>query len=197
VILTPDLFSNTPVGAGMFSYNPGTILVSESGVPSAPAMTHARVYLDLSGNHNIGLAIANVSLSASDFEITAFQTDGITSIGTSKGPLQLLPHGYDAKFVDQFITGLPTRFTGVLDIKSTNPFAALTLRSLMNENEDFLMTTFPVADLNQTPAAPVFFPHVVDGGGYQTEFILISAGQASNIELNSYEDDSSQAASVP
>jgi photosystem II stability/assembly factor-like uncharacterized protein len=196
VLLIPDQFTNTPVGAGVFSYNPGNALISESGVPSTLSMTHARVYMDLSGNHNVGLAVANVSTSDSEIVITAYQSDGITPIGTSGDPLQLVPNGYEAKFVDQFISDLPAGFAGVLDIRSTHGFAALTLRSLWNENGDFLMTTFPVAEADQTPPSPVVFPHVVDGGGYHTEFILISNGQASSPNLTSYDEGGLPAAST-
>jgi hypothetical protein len=189
VRLTPDFMSATPVGAGVFSYNPGSILVSESGIPSAVSTTHARVYLDLSENHNIGLAIANLDTTAANIKIMAYQTDGATSIGTSQGPLQLAAGGHDAKFADKLISDLPAGFTGVLDISSATPFAALTLRSLTNENNDFLMTTFPVADANQAAPSPIVFPQIADGGGYVTQFILISSSQAASTTLTYYDEN--------
>jgi len=48
------------------------------------------------------------------------------------------------------------------------------------------MTTFPVADANQPAPAPIVFPHIVDGGGYTTQFILISAGGAADSTLFFY-----------
>jgi hypothetical protein len=57
----PDAGTATPAGAGMFGYNPGNVLVTESGIPAAASTTHARVYVDLSEGHNTGLAIANYS----------------------------------------------------------------------------------------------------------------------------------------
>ena len=83
------------------------------------------------------------------------------------------------------------RLVIVLDIIAATPFAALTLRSLMNERGDFLMTTFPVADLTTEAPSPIVFPHVADGGGYLTEFILISAGGAASTALNLYDDHGS------
>ena len=77
----------------------------------------------------------------------------------------------------------------MLDISSTTPFAALTLRSLDNERGDFLMTTFPVADANQAAPSPIVFLQIVDGGGYITEFILLSSGEASNTTLSFYDED--------
>jgi trimeric autotransporter adhesin len=186
--ILPDNSSMTPVGSGVFGYNPAGILVSESGIPSSAPTTHARVYVDRSGNHNVGIAIANVGSAAANITITSYQTDGVTNVGSNKGPLSLAPYGHDAEFADQLIEGLPTGYRGVLDISSTTPFAALTVRSLTNERGDFLMTTFPIADANQTAPTPVVFPHVADGGGYVTEFILISAGTAASTTPGFYNE---------
>ncbi len=189
VRLIPDAGTSTPVGSGVFSFNPGNILVTEAGIPATVATTHARLYVDLSGNHNTGLAIANVSNTNASIIIGAFESDGSTGIGISQGPLLLAPNGHDARFADRFIEGLPFGFTGVLDISSTTPFAVLTLRTLMNERDDFLMTTFPVADANQPAHSPIVFPQIADGGGYKTHFVLISPGGASDTVLRFYDDN--------
>ena len=103
--------------------------------------------------------------------------------------MTLAAYGHDAQFADQLITGLPPEFTGILDISSTTPFAALTVRSLYNENGDYLMTTFPVADVNQEAPFPIVFPQIADGGGYATQFILLSTGGESSTTINYYSDD--------
>jgi hypothetical protein len=187
--LTPDAGTSTPIGAGVFSYNPGNFLVTESGIPATVSTTHARIYVDLSGGHNTGLAIANPTNTNASITITAFQSDGVTGIGTSQGPLQLPANGHSAHFANEFIAGLPAGFTGVLDIISSTPFAALTMRSLYNERNDFLLATFPVADMTLAAPAPIVFPQIADGGGYVTQFILISAGGVSSVTLNFYGED--------
>jgi hypothetical protein len=83
---------------------------------------------------------------------------------------------------------LPTGFTGVLDISSTTPFAALTIRSLLNERHDFLMTTFPIANANAPAPSPIVFPQVADGGGYVTQFIFISPTAASSATLSFWDE---------
>jgi Leucine-rich repeat (LRR) protein len=188
VRLIPYLWNPTPISSGVFSYNPGPMLISESGIPSAVSTTHARIYVDLSGDHNTGLAIANVGSSAASITLNAFQNDGVTPAGTNQGPLQLPAYGHDAEFADQFIAGLPAGFTGVLDISSVTPFAALTMRSLVNERDDFLMTTFPIADANATAPSPIVFPQVADGGGYVTQFIFISPTGASSATLSFWDE---------
>ncbi len=118
--------------------------------------------------------------------------DGVTPAGTSQSPLLLKGNGHDAKFADQFIVGLGDAFTGVLEITAPTPFAALTLRLLMNERHESLMTTFPIADANSAAPSPIVFPQVADGGGYVTEIILISAGQPASATITFYDEDGSQ-----
>jgi sugar lactone lactonase YvrE len=189
VKVIPDPGTATPVGSGVFGYNPANVLVAESGVPVASTTTHARIYVDRSGNHNTGLAIANIESTAAVITIRAFQNDGVTAVGTSNIPLTLSAHGHDSKFADQLVAGLPAGFTGVLDISSTARFAALTVRSLYNENNDYLTTTFPVADMNRAAASPVVFPQLADGGGYATQFILLSTDGASSTTIHYYGND--------
>jgi hypothetical protein len=74
-------------------------------------------------------------------------------------------------------------FTGVLEISSIRPFAAVTLRSLNNGRGDFLMTTFPVADGARAAPSPIVFPQIADGGGYSTQFILLSATGAASFSI--------------
>lgn len=189
VQLTPDPGTATPMGAGLFGYNPGNYLLTESGMTAVGATTHARIYLDMSGGHNTALAIVNPTDSGASIGVSAFRTDGASAIGTSKEPLPLPAEGHDAKFADQLIAGLPAGFIGVLDVTSTTPFAALTMRSLDNERNDFIVATFPVADMTRGAPAPVVFPQIADGGGYATQFILIAAGGLSNVALNLYGPD--------
>jgi sugar lactone lactonase YvrE len=189
VQLISDFGTATPIGSGVFGYNPVNVLVAESGVPGVSATTHARIYVDRSGNHNTGLAIANINDTSASIAFNAFETDGVTVAGTSNGPLTLIAHGHDAEFADQYITGLPAEFTGLLDISSTTPFAALTIRSLYNENGDYLMTTFPVADMNQAAPSPIVFPQIASGGGYATQILLLSAGEASSTTIHYYDND--------
>ncbi len=187
--LIADAGTSAPVGSAVFGYNPSNILVSESGIPSAAGTTHARVFVDLSGSHNTGLAIANLADRNADIAINVFQNDGITRIGTSQGPVQLPANGHKAFFADGIINGLPAGFTGVLEISSSTRFAALTMRSLMNERGDFLLATFPIADMNVEAPSPIVFPHVVEGGGYMTQFIFIGAGGASSLTLHFFGED--------
>ena len=190
VQVTPDTFNQAPIGAGVFTYTTGGIRVTESGIPSATSTTHARIYVDLSGGHNTGIAIAAPDGRPLHLTFNAFQTDGVTPAGS--GSLDLTGNGHGASFANELIRSLPDGFTGVLDISAPTPFVALTLRSLKNGRGDFLITTFPVADFNQPAPAPVVFPQIVDGGEYKTQFILLNTtGAASDTTLTLFGDNGS------
>jgi hypothetical protein len=189
VRLIPDSANSTPVGSGVFSYNPTNVLLTESGIPSALSTTHVRIFVDLTENHNTGLAIANLDAAGANIAIQAFQTDGISPIGSNQESLTLTGLGHDSKFVNQFLSGLPGDFTGVLDISAPTPFAAITVRSLINERGDFLMTTFPVADATRIAPSPIVFPQIANGAGYVTQVIAVSPGKASSTIFNFYCND--------
>jgi phosphatidylethanolamine-binding protein (PEBP) family uncharacterized protein len=186
--LTPDAGSTAPVGAGIFSRTSNGVLVTESGIPAAIPTTHARIAVDMATGHDTGLAIAGTSATPLPVTLRAYQSDGSTSAGSAAGNLSIPGNGHAAAFVRQWISGLPANFKGVLDISATAPFAALTLRALTNARQDFLITTFPVADLNRAAPAPLVFPQIAEGGGYRTEFILLSAGGSSDATISFFGD---------
>lgn len=188
VQVTPDPGNSTPVGAGLFGYSPAGTLVTETGVPSATPTTRARIYLDRSGGHNTGIAIAAPSGNAVPVTLNAYMTDGVTPVGGTS--FNLNGNGHDAKFANEYIAGIPDGFTGVLDISSPTPFVALTLRGLVNTRGDFLLTTFPIADFTRPAPTPIVFPQVADGGGYKTQFIFMStSGSASTVTLNFFDSN--------
>jgi hypothetical protein len=190
--LIPDAGTSAPVSAAIFGFTQGNALVTESGVPAVTPTTHARIYLDKSGGHDTGLAIANPGSVQIQITPSAYQMDGVTRAGTSQTPVVLDQMGHDARFAGQFVAGLPAGFTGILDISSPSPFVALTLRSLMNSRGDFLMTTFPIADVIQPPPFPLIFPQVADGAGYQTQIIMLStSGSVSTVVVTCPGDNGS------
>jgi photosystem II stability/assembly factor-like uncharacterized protein len=191
VLVTPSGASMTPAGAGVFSFSQHGILVGESGIPSSKPATHARIYVDQSGGHGTGLAIAVPGSGPATINLRAYHTDGTTPAGNSWGPIMLRRNGHTAAFVPDLISGLPDGFTGLLDVASASPFVALTLRSLTNSRDDILLTTFPVADANRAAPSPLVFPQIADGGGHVTQFILLGAGGASSLTLNLHDQGGS------
>jgi hypothetical protein len=187
--VSPNSGSTTPVGAGVFSFSPQGILVTESGIPSAVPTTRARLFVDKSNGHDTGLAIANPGSTAGSVTVQAYQKDGITTAGNGTSTLTLAANGHRAAFAGEIVSGLPSGFTGVAELSSTSPFVALTLRSLTNKRGDFLLTTFPVADATQPAPSPLVFPQIADGAGYSTQFIFISATGSASVGVDFVGDD--------
>ncbi|MBZ5555276.1 MAG: S53 family peptidase [Acidobacteriia bacterium] len=188
VQVIPDRLRSTPMGAGLFGFAQDGIIVTESGIPAATLTTHARIFVDRSVGHDTGLAVANPSGNPIQLKLNAFERNGVSWVG--KGSLELRPAGHQSRFVGELLAGgLPDNFTGIVDISSGTPFAALTLRTLNNSRGEFLLTTFPVGDALQSPPSSLIFPQIVDGAGYQTQFILLNSGPLANIRLNLFADD--------
>lgn len=182
-----------PACAGLFSYSSGAVLVTESGIPSTTIYTsgptsNARIYVDQSNGHKTGLALANYFSQPVHVTLNAFQSDGVTPVGTAS--LDLGRNSHAAKFVDELIPSLPDGFTGVLNISASPPVAALTLRSFTNSRGDTLLTTFPVGDDDDlTLSYPLIFPQIADGGGYRTQIILLARGGGFTATLKFYDDN--------
>jgi hypothetical protein len=189
--VTPNPGSNAPVGAGLFSYSPQGILITESGVPSAVPTTDARLYVDESNGHDTGIALVNPGSANATITMLAFQSDGTTSAGNGPNIMNVVGGGHTAAFASQMISGLPGGFKGIAEIKASSPFVALTLRSLINNRNETLLTTFPVADATQPAPGPIVFPQIADGLGFTTQFIFISGGAAASVNVSFTNDDGS------
>jgi hypothetical protein len=194
VQVVPDAGTTSPVGAGVFRFTPlGTevssqIVVTESGVPAATPTTHALVYVDQSHGHLTGLAMAAPNTTPVHVTLRVLESDGVTVMGS--GSLDLVGNGHDARFAQEYIPSLPAGFTGVLEITAPTPVAVLTLRGLVNIRGEMLLTTFPVADFNQPAPVPILFPQIADGGGFQTQIILLNTGPTlQNVTILFFGDD--------
>jgi hypothetical protein len=179
----------TPVGAGILGFISGGILTTESGVPSATPTTHARIYIDGSTNHETSLAVVALDNKEAKVTIQAYQSDGTTVVGNGPTDIQLSANGHRADFANQLISELPCGFTGILDLQSATPFAALSMRSMFNARNDFLMAAFPIADFASPAPAPIVLPQIAAGDGYQTEIILLNTGNDANATINLVGED--------
>lgn len=186
-LVTPAPGSQAPVGAGVFQISSRGILATEAGVPSATPSRRIRLFVDRTGGHDTGVALANPNGSALSIRLKAVQLDGKAEVG--QATVNLAAGGHTGKFAGELIPGLPSGFVGVLELSSSQPFAALTLRSLFNERGDFLITTFPVADLEQNAPRPLIFPQAASGAGILTQFIFLSSQGASQVTLNYFGQD--------
>jgi hypothetical protein len=179
--------SATPIATAVFSYsNTNGITVSEAGV-TTPIGTQFRTYVEYSGQAAAvgsiqpGVAIANTVSSSNTVTLSLTGLDGsATGLSTT---LTIPGNGQIAKFVNELFPSLAVPFKGILTVTGNGgPIAVIGLRGHYNERREFLITTIPAVDQNATiPTTQLVFPHIVDSGGYTTQFVLFgSTGQASN-----------------
>ena len=183
----PDIGAVAPTALVIFSLEKEGVTVSEAGVASLPAGEGFLVYAesagageDQPGSIETGLAVANAGFSEASLVLELTDPQG-HMVGPA-ATLQIPPAGQIAKFVYELFPEIPTPFSGVLRITSAgSQFAVVGLRGRTNERGDFLMTTIPPTNESVTPTAPAFFPHIADGSGWSTQFILFggTAGQSS------------------
>jgi len=182
VVVTPAGTSTAPSGLVIFSFNNGVYTVSEAGVQASTLTKSVRISAEASDIGlpvMTGIALANPSSNPIDvqFELTTPE-GGPTGL---TGFLTIPAKGQIAQFLNQIpgFTGLPEPFSGILRISTDSAagIAVTGLRGRTNERGDFLITTTPPVDQN-APASntETTFPHIADGGGFTTEFILFSGG---------------------
>jgi hypothetical protein len=189
VRVTPDAGSTSPSGLSIFSFNNGGVTVSEAGVPVLrPAQAFRMFEIECGsypGQLNTGIAIANPS--ATDSATVTLELTDLNGAATGmSSSLTLPPSGQTAAFIKQLpgFGSIPYPFHGNLRISTTSPsgIAVVGLRGEYNERKDFLVTTsMPTNEASPISPAEALFPHLADGGGYTTEFVLFSGstGQSS------------------
>jgi hypothetical protein len=190
----------TPSSLAVFSFKPAGITVSEAGVPGIQSSSF-RMYAEETATGGIGaiqtgLAIANIGSSTANVTLELTNLDG-SSNGQS-ATVSVAGNGQTAKFLHELFPGLAFPFKGILRINtgSAPGLSVVGLRGRYNERGDFLITTTPPTDENGSAlVAPneLLFPHLVNGGGYTTQFILFSGvgGQATTGNVKFFKQDGS------
>jgi hypothetical protein len=168
----------TPTSVAIFSNRPNGITVSEAAVLPTTG-TALRMYVEGSGvsgavgNIASGVALANTGTSPITVNFTLTDLAG-NLLGTAT---QNVPaSGQVAEFANDIFSTVSLPFQGVLRVSvSGGSVAVAALRGRYNERNDFLMSTTPPTNKNAPPAnTPTVFPHIVNGGGFTTQFILFS-----------------------
>ncbi len=186
VRVTPGSGTATPSALTVFSYRNNNVTITEASVPANPTGTAFRMYVDTApgsggiGSTLTGFAIANGSSSSANVTFEVTKLDG-SSTGLT-GTLTLLASGEFSGFLSgiQGLSSLPATFRGLVRISSTAQISVIGLRGRYNERGEYLTTTLAPSNEASTSAGAIYFPQIVDGAGYTTEFILFSGqpGQA-------------------
>ena len=167
-----DAASTTPSGIAIFQFrNSDGVLVSEAGVPAAGLVSNGRIFAEVNGPANTGLALANPNEVPATIRFHVTDSDGVDSGHDS---FQLGAGEQTARLLDWEPFHISGPFVGTFTFTSSAPVAVIALRGLTNEDNEWLMTTLPVAPLSATASDTVYFPHFADGGGWATELVLVN-----------------------
>jgi hypothetical protein len=175
--IQPNAGNSTPSGVAIFGFRQGNVLVSEAAVPAAPLIQSARIYAEINGPVNTGIAIANPNSQPAT--INFYYTDA-AGVNSNSGTTTIPPNSQIARFLDESPFSTPATFQGSLaavrtfTINSSVPVALVALRGFSNERSEFLITTLPVTAVNAVVPAPLVFPHFADGDGWKTQLILVN-----------------------
>src|SRR5207248_332651 len=173
-VISPSSGSTTPAGVAIFGFRTNNVLVSETGVPATPLLTQGRIYAEIAGSLDTGVAIANPNSSPATINFSFTNAAGAAA---GSGSTTIPANSQIAQFLDQaplkVYTG--TSFQGTFNFTSTVPVGVVALRGLTNERGEFLMSTLPVIDTTATPGTgTVVIPHFADGAGWVTQIFLVN-----------------------
>jgi hypothetical protein len=155
------------------------ILASEARVAASSLIQSGRVYAEISGPVNTGLAIANPN---SQPATVSFYFVGSSDADIfARGSTTITPNGQVAKFLNESPFNGPSwplvDWHGTFTFSSSVPIAVIALRGFTNERGEFLITTLPVVDLSApSPAGTIAIPHYAYGGGWKTQIVLVNPG---------------------
>ena len=172
IVVSPQSGSATPIATSMLAYRPGGTLVCETAIGAPTYGRSARMYVEYSELRNTGIAISTAG-SAATLTLQLRAISG--NVGpVSSNQLTLPAGGQTARYISELFPAMSKPFHGVLEITSTNPIAAVVLRQTLNARNHLLFTSLPVANLDAPdPNRVQYFPQLVMGGGYESDFILI------------------------
>ena len=125
--------------------------------------------------------MANPGSSPALVAVEITRLDG-SSLGLT-GTVDVPASGQAALFLSQIpgLESLERPFRGIARVSGSNEISVVGLRARYNERSEFLITTTPPVDESTPPeSGDRYFPHIVDGDGYTTDFILLTGTPGSS-----------------
>ena len=190
VQIVPFSGFNTPHAHIVLNHRDSGVLTSILGVEGEIPGKTFRIYAEsigdfdsgIAGSTRTGVVLANPSEAPATVALEMRSLGG--SLLRTSQPVTVPPNGQVSLFLNQApgLETLPVPFQGLLRVLATSPqgVTAAGFRAMYNERGNVLFTTTgPLSENAGTPAQLVF-PHIAEGGGYTTQFIVIGgvSGQA-------------------
>jgi hypothetical protein len=163
-------------GLAIFGFRQAGILVTETAVPASTPISSGRIYVDLNGPVNTGIAFANANSEAAVISFYFTDTAG-TDFG--QGSFTLNGNRQMSAFLNQAPFNGNSPMRGTFTFNSSVPVGVIAIRGFANERSDFLITTLPVSPIGDTNSNTIVLPHFADGGGWTTQVVLTNPTNSS------------------
>src|SRR4030095_17057564 len=136
-----------------------------------------RIYAEIGGTINTGVAIVNPSNAQASITVTFTDTNG-TNVGPVIPPILLPANRQLTAFLNQEPLQGPSPFEGTFTFVSTVKIAVTALRINQNSQGEIILSTLPVVNLNAPQTGALYFPHFAAGGGWTSHVLLINPSDA-------------------
>jgi len=172
---------NTPHAHVLMSHRDAGVLTSIVGVEGELPASEYRMYAQDAGDFQSGavgaarssVAVANPSDVPATVILEMRNLDG--AVLRTSAPIQVPANGEVSVFLTQ-VPGFETLaapFEGILRVSSPQGITAVAFRHLYNERGNTLFTTTGPLEENAGTPQQLVFPHIAEGGGYTTQFVVI------------------------
>jgi len=150
--------------------------VSETSLAASAPIRAGRLYVNVDGRVNTGVAFVNNENVAA---VISFYFTDAKGVDFGHGSFTLEGKHSISPFLNQAPFNLRTSMQGTLTFNSSLPVTVTGIRGLTNERGELLMTTQPVSSLDApTARTSIIFPYFSDGGGWSTQLVLVNPTDA-------------------
>lgn len=169
-------FSDVKAGA-VLTFSENDAPVWELTVPALDVSGRFWTIAEIDAPSQTGLALVNAGQAAAAVVLKLYDSEGLEAASRT---LNLARGEHSSRFLVEWFGSTLAPFRGTLEVSSDQPLGALALRGRRNDLGQFVMTSIPMRGA-ETPQADqtLLLPQVADGGGYQTEWLLLNPGDAS------------------
>jgi hypothetical protein len=191
--VTTDLGFQAPSVMAIFRFERDGITISEASVPMTQPSQIFRLHVnesaDSRGQVRTAIAIHNPSTLPVSVELLLTDLSGRPT-GLS-ADVVIPPLGEFARFLTEIpgFAATPLPFRGVLEVAVgvSQRICVVGFYGRYNERRDFLLNTAITRSTNiespSTDSSQSVFPLVLNGGGFNTEFVLLGGGLSGNLTL--------------
>jgi hypothetical protein len=177
--------NKSPGAYAVLSLSTNGVTVSQTAIEAQRSGFAFRAYAELTsagpvpGAIQSAVAIANNSITPIIVNFTLTTLTGADT-GLTAG-VSVPGSGHVSLLLSELFPSLDVPFRGVLRVSSFSSFALIALRTRVNEQGNFLMTSTVVSnESSSATTAELIFPQIVDGGGFSTLFTLFSGITSQN-----------------